>query len=152
MIVEISYNCRNVVLVSVGSTAEHHSPGPAKYEKKWLPTGLCLYHSLVHVSVKLVRQSLLIYLGKPELRLLLKELYTKAAAKWEDIGIMLGIDPNALDNLKTTENCTAPSRLREMLKVWLKKINPPPSWSAIAEALEVLGDEELASHLRDTYN
>ena len=90
-------------------------------------------------------------IGKPELRILLKELYTKAADKWEDIGIMLKIDSRRLDALKTTVNGTAQSCLREMLKLWLKTIDPPPSWSAMADALENLGDEALASHLRENY-
>ena len=64
---------------------------------------------------------------------------------------MLGIDSRILDTVKTSENSTIQSRLREMLKIWLKQIKPPPSWTAVVEALEDLGDEELASHLRETY-
>ena len=88
---------------------------------------------------------------KPELKDLLKELYTKAAGKWEDIGILLGIEPGRLDAIKTAENHTAQSCLREMLKIWLKRISPPPSWSAIAEAVELLGDQNLADYLRTKY-
>ena len=89
---------------------------------------------------------------KPELKDLLKELYTKAADKWEDIGILLGIKPGRLDAIKTAENHTAQSCLREMLKIWLKRISPPPSWSAIAEAIELLGDQNLADQLRTKYH
>ena len=89
-------------------------------------------------------------IDKPKPKDLLKELY-KAAHKWEDIGILLDISPDTLDNLKTEENRTPQSRLREMLKIWLKKINPPPSWSAIVDALEYLDEEELASNLKQKY-
>ena len=36
----------------------------------------------------------------PTLRLVQKELYTKVANKWEDIGIQLGIDDGLLDTVK----------------------------------------------------
>lgn len=87
---------------------------------------------------------------KPELRQLIIELYPKVADKWEDIGIMLKIDSGKLDALKTTENCTSQARLREMLKIWLK-LDPSASWITIIDALKILGEEDLASHLRTTY-
>ena len=85
---------------------------------------------------------------KPELRQLIIELYPKVADKWEDIGIMLKIDSGKLDALKTTENRTSQACLREMLKIWLKL---DPSWITIIDALKILGEKELASHLRATY-
>ena len=36
-----------------------------------------------------------------------------------------------------------------MLEVWLKRLKPPPTWSAITEAVEFLGEEQLAQQLRD---
>ena len=89
---------------------------------------------------------------KPELKDLIKELYTKAADKWEDIGILLGIEPGRLDAIKTAENHTAQSCLREMLKIWLKRVYPPPSWAAITDTVELLGDQSLADHLRTKYH
>ena len=87
--------------------------------------------------------------AKPELKDLLKELYTKVADKWEDIGILLGIKDGQLKaiNAKDSTSC-----LREMLRIWLSRVDPPPSWSAIAEAVEFLGDENLATYLRSKYN
>ena len=89
--------------------------------------------------------------AKPELKDLVKELYSTSSDKWEDIGILLGIEPGRLNAIKTTENHTAQSCLREMLKIWLNRVSPPPSWSAIAEAIEFLGDQTLANHLRTNY-
>ena len=88
---------------------------------------------------------------KPKLQDLLKELY-RSASGWENIGILLGIDSKTLDSIKATEKSTSENCLREMLKVWIKKVSPPPSWSAIAEALEVVGDEHLASQIRTKYH
>ena len=83
-----------------------------------------------------------------ELRYLLKELHKKAADKWENLGIFLAIDPGELNTIKANDadchNC-----LREMLKVWLKK--PEPSWSNIIDALNDLGDEQLAKELKQKY-
>ena len=89
---------------------------------------------------------------KPELKDLLKELYIRASDKWEDIGILLGIDPGRLDAIKTAENHSAQSCLREMLKIWLEGVSPPPSWAAIADAIELLGDQNLADQLRTKYH
>ena len=91
------------------------------------------------------------YDSTPELKLLLRELYTTVADKWEDIGIMLDIDEAELATLKKLHPTTPQSSLREMLKIWLKQICPPPSWSAIVEALESLGDKELAHRIGSKY-
>ena len=89
---------------------------------------------------------------KPELRDILKELYsTKAADKWEDIGIMLGIKTSDLDTIKSARNQTSQSCLREMLKLYMQKDSPPPSWTAIVEALEFVGEESLAVQVKAKY-
>ena len=88
---------------------------------------------------------------KPELKDLAKELYNTVSDQWEDIGILLGIESGRLSALKTAENHIAQSRLREMLKIWLKRVSPPPSWAVIADAVELLGDQNLAAHLRNKY-
>ena len=86
----------------------------------------------------------------PTLRDLMKELYTKAADKWEDVGILLGIKPGSLNAIKIEEKVPM-SCLREMLKIWLNRVSPPPSWAAIAEAVDMLGDHNLADSLRAKY-
>ena len=89
---------------------------------------------------------------KPELKDLLKELYTKASDMWEDIGILLGIKDGQLKQIRTDNVNDSRSCLREMLRTWLNRVDSPPSWSAITEAVEFLGDENLATHLRSKYN
>ena len=87
------------------------------------------------------------------MRDILKELYTtKAADKWEDIGIILGIKTSELDQaVKSARNQTSQSYLREMFKLYLQKDNPHPSWAAIAEALEFVGEETLAAQVKSKY-
>ena len=89
--------------------------------------------------------------AKPELKDLLKELYSKAPNMWEDIGILLGINDGQLKQIRTDNAYDSRSCLREMLRTWLSTVDPPPSWSAIAEAVELLGNGNLATHLRSKY-
>ena len=88
---------------------------------------------------------------KPELKDLIKELLTKASDKWENIGILLGIESGVLDTIKVAENLPQ-NCLREMFKIWLNRVSPPPSWAAIAEAIDLLGDQSLADHLKIKYH
>ena len=106
---------------------------------------------LLEVSLNLCYLVVLTFTVKPELKDLLKELYNRASDKWEDIGILLSIETGRLDAIKTAENNKPQNCLREMLKIWLTRVSPPPSWAAIAEAVEVL-DQSLADQLRTKYH
>ena len=69
----------------------------------------------------------------------------------EDIGILLDIEDGQLakvkaDNLMNSGNC-----LREMLRIWLKKVDPQPSWTDLIDSLNALGEEKLAQTLKDRY-
>ena len=64
------------------------------------------------------------------------------SADWEDIGLALELMLCALES-----DHQQPKNFREMLKLWLKQVDPPPTWSAIIEATEVLGNEPLAEEL-----
>ena len=86
----------------------------------------------------------------PTLKLLQKELY-KIADKWEDIGIQLDIDDDLLGKVKSDNHGDSKNCLREMLRIWVKKVDPQPSWTDLAEALKVLEEDELAQRLKDKY-
>ena len=74
------------------------------------------------------------------------------ADKWEDIGILLDIEEGQLNKVKSDNDAgNGGDCLREMLKIWLKKIDPKPSWSSMAKALKVLGEQSLAERIRKTY-
>ena len=88
---------------------------------------------------------------KPELQDLLKELYTNAS-EWMNIGVFLGIEIGKLDTIKTAENHKPQNCLREMLRIWLNRVPPPPSWAAIADAVERIDDQNLADQLRTKYH
>ena len=88
--------------------------------------------------------------AKPELRDLMRELRTKAA-EWEDIGVELQVDDGELRQIKRDNANDSKSCLRELFRKWLTWTSPEPSWGAIAEAVERLGDEDLARTLRSKY-
>lgn len=59
-----------------------------------------------------------------------------ARVKWYDIGLELKVDAASLDaiqedNPRNVQNC-----LRDMLKKWLRRSQPKPTWGALKEALE----------------
>ena len=88
---------------------------------------------------------------KPTLKSALKVLQNKVSNKWEDIGIQLDIDDGQLSQIKTDNAGDSKACLREMLRAWLKRAYPPPSWSEMIEALESQGNEDIASQIRDKY-
>ena len=87
----------------------------------------------------------------PTLQLLLRELLSKVASKWENIGVLLNVDDGRLSNIKVDNHGESRDCLREMLRIWLKKVDPPPSWNDIIEALECLGEERLSQELKERY-
>ena len=85
---------------------------------------------------------------RPDMKDLMDALYHKKANQWKEIGIQLNI--SNLSNIET--KCRDPKPcLLEMLEVWLKRVDPPPTWSDIIAAVEFLGDEQLGKELREKY-
>lgn len=87
----------------------------------------------------------------PELKDLFTELYSKAN-KWEDIGIMLKIEDSILSRIKIDHNNDCTGCLREMLRAWLKSVDPQPSWSSVIECLRCVEENPLAEKLQSKYN
>ena len=79
------------------------------------------------------------------------ELLTNVAGSWETIGVMLEIEDGELKRIKADHGSDSASCLREMLRIWLNRVVPPPTWSAIAKAIDTLGKTELARDLRTKY-
>ena len=81
---------------------------------------------------------------------LIKELRFKAA-NWEDMGIQLDINDGELQIIKSNNAGDNGACLREMLRRWLSHASPAPSWGAVVDAVECIGDQQLASKLRIKY-
>ena len=87
----------------------------------------------------------------PQLKDLMDALYHKVADKWKMIGIRLSIPKGKLAGI-TDKYPHDPHRcLIEMLEIWLEKVHPPPTWTAIIEAVEFLGEGQLGKELREKY-
>ena len=67
---------------------------------------------------------------------IIEELESDIYSEWENLGIQLEIEDDVLEQIKNTGDNEA--CFRKMLKIWLNRVSPPPSWAAIAEAVEVL--------------
>ena len=87
----------------------------------------------------------------PRFSVLLKELLSKVSADWEHIGLILELKEGDLSAIKSDHH-ESNKCFREMLKLWLKQIEPPPTWSAITDAIDVLEYESLAEELRKKYS
>ena len=89
----------------------------------------------------------------PRFTSLLNELlYNEVATKWEQIGVVLGVNAGFLKTTKRKYPGDYRMCFIEMLKEWMKQVNPPPSWSAIISAIEnIPGCNSLAQTLRNKY-
>ena len=78
-------------------------------------------------------------------------LYHTVADKWEPIGIYLHLPMATLRTIAAEHQHDPHKCLIGVLEVWLKRVDPPPIWFAIIEAMEFLGEERLAERLRKKY-
>ena len=72
------------------------------------------------------------------------KLLLPVASEWENIGLCLGLC-DFEDSVKATAKTPA-SCLREMLKLWLNRVDPPPTWKELAEAVEPF-DGDIAAKI-----
>ena len=73
------------------------------------------------------------------------------ATHWNTIGTLLGVSKPTLDKIMSDKKC-ANDCLQEMLSEWLKQIDPPPSWAALAVAVEMVNQSkamEIREHCLD---
>jgi hypothetical protein len=82
---------------------------------------------------------------------LLKVLLSKVSADWEDIGLALDLNEGQLRAIGSDHH-ESDKCFREMLKLWLRQVEPPPTWSAIVEAIDIFPRyKSLAEELRKKY-
>ena len=89
--------------------------------------------------------------GQGDLKSLHSELHP-VSDKWFSLGVQLQVPIETLKCIRR-ENLPMTEHLLEMLTVWLKCTNPPPTWNILTEALESppVGERLLAQQLRDKY-
>ena len=76
-------------------------------------------------------------------------LYHKVADRWKVIGVHLQIGD--LSSIEKKHHSDPHQCLLELLEAWLKRVEPPPTWIAMIEAIEFLEEEQLAKELRDKH-
>ena len=74
----------------------------------------------------------------------------KIRRKWHLVGLELGLDGEELENIKSQHKPNLTECLNEMILLWLKSINPVPTWKALVEALKAttVGEAQLAQEGR----
>ena len=87
---------------------------------------------------------------KPDLCELLCHLIP-LASDWKNIGIFLKVEHSKLDCIETDYRNQSRNCLREMLNAWLKQSHPEPTWQAVVEAVELLGDQKKAKEIHDKF-
>ena len=87
-----------------------------------------------------------------DLKVLQEKLFG-VSQKWYNIGLQLFLNADTLDNIRSNCGSSTQDCLLEVLKVWLRKVNPYPTWKAVVGALEsvVVGEPKLAQNLADLY-
>ena len=89
--------------------------------------------------------------SKPRLKDLVDALYHKVADKWRMIGILFEIPKAKLAHIAEKYRGDPHTCLLNMLETWLERVDPPATWTAIIEAVEFLGEEQLGKELREKY-
>ena len=91
-------------------------------------------------------------LGVDDLSVVLEELFA-IRSHWNPMGLKLGLKVDTLDAIK--QQCCGDPRdcFQEMLKNYLKKTNPLPSWRSLIEALKspTVDQPQLAKKLEKQY-
>ena len=92
------------------------------------------------------------YLGIDDLKDVQEELID-VSNKWYNIGLQLNLQPGDLDNIKLTEHVDVRSCLCEMLKSWLKRVHPSPTWQLLVKALSSrsVSEADLAKRMKEKY-
>ena len=79
----------------------------------------------------------------------LKFLYP-IAADWQNIGVFLNLPDSDLIQIESDYPGKCRDCVREMIRKWLKQVNPAPSWKNLAEAVEIV-DPSIAERIVRQY-
>ena len=60
-----------------------------------------------------------------------------ARSKWYDLGVGLSLSPDTLDAIEENKRGVCDPCFREMLKVWLRRPEPRPTWRELAATLRL---------------
>ena len=86
---------------------------------------------------------------KPEFKDAFKMLFA-LDKDWKSIGALLGMEKEKIRAIKDEEDSVSKDCLRVMLEEWLTSTAPPPSWQALADAVESI-DSDTADKIQREY-
>lgn len=73
------------------------------------------------------------------------------ASEWQNIAALLELPSDRIKCIRQ-ENCMVVNDcLRAMVTEWLQQTGANPSWNALAEAVESLGNQAIAEEIRDNH-
>jgi hypothetical protein len=78
-----------------------------------------------------------------------QRLLTDVEFKWYDIGLQLGLDPAKLECIRQSRK-TNGECLVDMIQLWLKGVEPKPTWTHLCQVLEgrVAKEKGVAATIR----
>lgn len=80
-------------------------------------------------------------------------LYNTIADKWHALGTFLEIPTETLNIIDEKEHSDPQKCLLHLFDVWLKRLDPLPTWKAMSDAIGVVAnDPELAEKVRKMEN
>jgi BMFP domain-containing protein YqiC len=97
-------------------------------------------HQLKRRVEKLEKKSNRSQQTKPKLSTCLKFLLLEAK-HWHNIGSLLEISEQTLEQIEADYPGDCQQCVREMIKSWLKQVDPPPSWKDLAEAVQIINPD-----------
>ncbi|XP_064388557.1 uncharacterized protein LOC135336617 [Halichondria panicea] len=105
--------------------------------------------SLVYQNIFVLKEPL----GMDQHLKVVREATWEARAEWRCLGEQLGVTMGKLEAIQHNHHHVSGACLTAMLEHWLTQTDPPPSWSALIEALRspTLGLWDIANEI-ETYN
>lgn len=71
--------------------------------------------------------------------------------KWKEIGFALSIPTTHIEQVEEHCKDNSSAGLKEMIDFWMQNCNERPTWRALANALKLVGEEELAKQFLEVY-
>ena len=81
-----------------------------------------------------------------------QDLVWDVRTKWDDLGLELGIKISDLEMIEKNCNKDVNSCFKKMLLMWLRMVDPFPSWEGLVSALgkSSVGRKDIAEKIRDS--
>lgn len=77
--------------------------------------------------------------------------HTSVPNSWKILGVMLKLPLGPLNSIAAKYQQDPQKCMMAMFELWLKRLDPPPTWDAVIEAVQFLGEEKLALELREKH-